>query len=409
MAAGVLHDVSLGYQLLWDTRRDLAGVQLWVDTHENQRFDPAHLLSTLGDLWHPTCRPLMLSTRSASLLADLLDLTPPALASINVLDVLLQDPAVAQRVLRAHQRGLQLVWQGEPGTQPKAAFVGCFSKCVLCLSAEEALMGLRISLRSHNGSPLRPGATSPVRAGQVYEGVASRVLAEHCLDEQGAAALLGWPTEDVLHGYRHKRIQPGQDTIAQLLQALRTDAPMDEVERRLGEDPTLAYRFLRYTNSAGLGLNREITALRQGLMVLGLGRVKSWLQEQLAHACRDPNLQPVRTTLVLRAQFMAELLQAGEGEALKRELYLCGLLSQIDLLLGEPLTSALHVIPLPERVSAAILGHSGAYWPYLDIATALETPDTAVTRAICEAHGFDAEDVNLALLRTLAALRRPAD
>jgi c-di-GMP-related signal transduction protein len=104
------------------------------------------------------------------------------------------------------------------------------------------------------------------------------------------------------------------------------------------------------------------------------------------------------------------LLNAGEGEALKRELYLCGLLSQIDLLLGEPMPSALHAIPLPERVTSAIVGQSGPYWPYLEIATALETPHTVTTRALCATHGFDEEDVNRALLRTLAALRnRPGD
>jgi c-di-GMP-related signal transduction protein len=143
--------------------------------------------------------------------------------------------------------------------------------------------------------------------------------------------------------------------------------------------------------------------------VLGLSRVKSWLLEQMPHAASDLNLQPVRTAMVLRAQFMAELLDAGEGEALKRELYLCGLLSQIDLLLGEPMPSALHAIPLPERVNAAILGQSGPYWPYLEIATALETPHTASTRALCTKNGFDEDDVNRALLRMLAALRNRPD
>jgi len=404
MTAGVLHDVSLNYQLLWNVQRQVAGVQLSVHPHEAKNIDCTHLLATLNNLCGAQRSPLYVSTASPGLLADLLDLTPPALAQLVVPDVWLLDAAMTQRMLHAHQRGLRLVWQGEPGTHPKAAHIGYFAQNMVCLSAEEALMALRIALRSNPANSPRPGFASPVRAGQVYEGVASRVLAEHCLDQHGAAALLGWPTEDVLHSYRHQRIQPDQGVITRLLQAIQADVSMEEVERRLGDDPTLAYRFLRYTNSAGLGLNREITALRQGLTVLGLSRVKSWLQEQMVHASNDLNLQPVRTSMVLRAKFMAGLLEVGEGDALKRELYLCGLLSQIDLLLGEPLTSALHGIPLPERVNAAILGKSGPYWPYLDIAAALETPHTANTRTLCEAHGFDTEDVNLALLRTLAAL-----
>ena len=409
MATGILHHVSLGYQLLWGPQRQVTGVQLRIDAHEDSAFDPAHLLAALSDLWGVQSPPLLLSTTSDTLLAALLDGMPPTLARLEVPDALLQNPVMTQRVMRGQQRGLQLLWRGEPGTHFKAAYTGCFGQSILGLSAEEALMCLRISLRSHNGSPPRPGASSPVRPGQIYEGVASRVLAEHCLDEQRASALLGWPMEDVLHGYRQRRIQPGQRAIRRLVKAIDADTSMDEIEQWLGEEPMLAYRFLRYANSAGLGLNSEVTALRQGLMVLGLSRVKSWLLEQIPHAASDLNLQPVRTAMVLRAQFMAELLDAGEGEALKRELYLCGLLSQIDLLLGEPMPGALHAIPLPERVTSAIVGQSGPYWPYLEIATALETPHTASTRALCATHGFDEEDVNRALLRALAALRSQPD
>jgi c-di-GMP-related signal transduction protein len=113
--------------------------------------------------------------------------------------------------------------------------------------------------------------------------------------------------------------------------------------------------------------------------------------------------------MVLRARFMAELLDAGESEALQRELYLCGLLSQIDLLLFEPMASALHAAPFPSRVKEAILSQDGPYWPYLDIATAVETPLLEVTQTRCATHGFDLEDVNLALLRTLAGLKKPAN
>jgi c-di-GMP-related signal transduction protein len=109
--------------------------------------------------------------------------------------------------------------------------------------------------------------------------------------------------------------------------------------------------------------------------------------------------------MVLRARIMAELLDAGEGDALKRELYLCGLLSQIDLLLAEPLVSAFKGIPLPARVTAALLGRDGPYWPYLELATALESTSGQSPRTLCQHFELDAEDVNFALLRSLTSLR----
>jgi c-di-GMP-related signal transduction protein len=217
-------------------------------------------------------------------------------------------------------------------------------------------------------------------------------------------ALLGWPMEDVLYGYRQARIQPGHQAINTLISSIDSDASMAEIEHHLSQEPLLAYRLLRYLNSAGLGLTREIDSLRQGLMVLGLSRTKTWLQDLLSNASHDPNLRPVRTAMVLRASFMAELLDAGESDALQRELYLCGLLSQIDLLLGESMAVALRTVPLPGRIKDAIVTQTGPYWPFLDVAMSLETPHPQATLARCAQHSFDLEEVNLALLHTLAEL-----
>lgn len=406
MATGVLHDVSLGYQLLWNARRQLAGVELTLAARPGSTLNTTHLLTTLSELWGPQAPALLLRTPSASLLVNLLDLTPPALAQVEVQTDMLNDPAFAQRVQRAQQRGLQLVWRGESGQPLMPVFAASFGQGIVNLSTDDALMALRVSRQLHTSSK-QPGlhAASPVRAGQIYDGVASRALAEHCLDEQAAAALLGWPVDDVLYSHRQARVQPSQQTIRRLVKAIEAEASMDDLERLLGDEPLLAYHFLRYNNSAGLGLRHEIDALRQGLLVLGLSRTRTWLQEQLPHATQDLNLQPVRQSMVLRAGLMAELLDAGESEALKRELYLCGLLSQIDVLLGEPMSSALRAIHLPSRVKEALLSQSGPYWPYLDLAMGVEAPFLEATRERCSQHGFDPEDVNLALLRTLARLR----
>ena len=76
----------------------------------------------------------------------------------------------------------------------------------------------------------------------------------------------------------------------------------------------------------------------------------------------------------MRARLMEHLLDAGDEDTLRREVFLCGMLSQIDGLLGEPLRDALHRLPLSERVNGAILGHSGPYAPFLELASALEYP-----------------------------------
>lgn len=408
MAHTVLGSVSLGYQLMWNPLRQLRGVQLFVGIDETTPVDSQHFLSAMAELWSEQAPSLLLSIQSTRLLVDILNNAPTDTPWIEVHESHLRDPAMAQRVHKAHQRGMKLIWRGDVGARPSAALAPCFLRTMVSLTAEEALAGLRVSLRKQNGADPTQASriTSPVLAGQIYEAVASRALSEHCLDEQGAWAVAGWPMEEVLLGYRYQRIQPGHRAIVRLVEAIDADHSVERIDHLLSEEPILAYRFMRYANSAGLGLGLSIESIHHGLLVLGVSLLRAWLLEQLPHATSDLNLQPVRTAMVLRAQLMAQLLDAGVSEDLRRDIYLCGLFSQIDLMLGEPLAPALARVPLSERISSAILKRTGVYMPYLDVATALELPHTHATRALCDAHKLDVEAVNQALLRTLSHVRQ---
>jgi EAL and modified HD-GYP domain-containing signal transduction protein len=344
----------------------------------------------------------LLSVRQPALLIGLLDHTLPDGVCLEVNEAALAEPELVLRVRQAHQRGTQLVWHGAPGAQPSPVLAACFVRQLRSLTTSEALLSLRVSLKKHQGSQPPHALKSPVLAGQIYEAMASQALAEHGLDEQGAWGVAGWPLEDVLHSYRHQSIQPSHHAIVKLVEATDADASLEAIEHILSEEPILAYRFLRLANSAAVGLGTEIESLRHGLMVLGYVHLKNWLLEQLPHATSDLNLQPIRTAMVVRAHLMAHLLDAGDGDDLRREVYLCGLMSQIDLLLGESPAAALQRLPLSDRVSAAVLSGTGPYAPYLDMAIALESGQAQATTSTCQAHGFDMAEVNRALLRTLA-------
>lgn len=415
-AQSVLGGLALGYQLLWGPLRKVSAVQLFVGTEPSEQapIDARHLLAVIAESWSAQSPRLILSASSPELVQDLLSHAttdvPDSDPWISIHSRLLVNPALAQHVHHAHQRGVPLVWRGEPGERPPPSLSTCFTKHMISLTAEEALTGLRVSLRKFNSAGSAQatearGLASPVEQGQIYEGLASWVLTEHCLDQQGAWAVAGWPMEDVLHGYRHQRMQPAHSTIVQLMKAVDADQSVEAIEHLLSEEPILTYRFMRYINSVGLGLRTEVESIRHGLLVLGYSLFQTWLAEQLPHATSDANLQPVRTALVIRARLMDHLLDAGDSDDLRREVYLCGLLSQIDLLLGEPLTTALLRFPLPERIVSAILNNSGPYAPYLEVATALESANTHLTHILCETHELAFEDVNRALLRTLSSIR----
>ena len=103
----------------------------------------------------------------------------------------------------------------------------------------------------------------------------------------------------------------------------------------------------------------------------------------------------------LRTFFEARAVPAFIGQAPGLQGLVYGLVL-IGFVLFEPLGTALHRLPLPGRVASAILGNTGPYAPWLQVASALESGSTRVIREVCKAHNIEADEVNRALLRALA-------
>ena len=405
MVQSVLGSLTLGYRPLWSRARKLAGIQLYVHNDASAVVDSAHLLRTLQELWSASSPPVLLSPQSHQLLCDMLEHAPRGAPWIEVRDDWLSDSTIYSRVKAAHQRGLRLVWRGDVRKLPEAEIARCFDNSLLTLRPEDAVAALQAAPAARPGAPAQPLRTpSPVLAGQMYENVTSRALMEHCLDEKNALALAGWPAEDVLYSLRNQTQQPSHAVIFKLMKAIDAEQSLETFEAIMGEDPLLAYRFMVYTNSAALGLRTGIDSLRRGLVMMGYGSIKRWLSDQLPHASTDLNMQPVREAMVMRAQLTAHLLNAGVENDLRREIYLCGLLSQLDDLMGEPLGSILRRLPLSERIYDATVLRAGPYTEGLQMAAALETNDASAIRQLCETYEMNLEEVNRALLRVLADL-----
>lgn len=427
MTATVLDCITLGYQPLWSRQRALAGIGLYARTIARPEVDipvsAQQLLDALRDMLPHDAPPVYLVPQSAPLLLDLLaHLPPPAPASavrgpvfathtfiaptLVVTAELLEGAAgVADAARRAQQRGLQLVWQGSSDHPPPDEVKTSFHRYWLTLPPPWAAAALQDAIRPvPAGSPPPPGR---LPGGHIYGGIESRTLMEYCLDRCSALGIAGWPSEDVVYSLRHQPMQPSHAVVLATLKALEGDRSAETVERILSEDPILAYRFLIYANSPGLGLRSGVESVRHGMMMLGIDTLKTWLAEQLPHASNEPVLKPINATLVMRAHLMDRLLDAGIEEALRREVTLCGLFSGLDLLLNEHLSAILQRLPLSHRIHEALVQRTGPYAAALEVMLALESGDTEHIRKVCGKHDMPPGEVNRALLHMLAGLEVP--
>ncbi|MEO8545453.1 MAG: HDOD domain-containing protein [Burkholderiaceae bacterium] len=407
MAPSSFGQLILGYQLVWNKSRQPVAMQLFMAPIEGETLEAAHFLRAVELTWSGQSPTLVLTPLDARLLAGLLENCKPDGPWLSVQQDLLEPAGIVDLLRQAQQRGVQLLWRGAAGQRPDSAIAPWFARTIISLTPGETLVGAHVALKQgRDASPAASVAGDPVLPGQIVEAVPSRLMADHCLDQSGAWGIAGWPTDDILLSHKHQAIQPSHRAIVKLVRETDADLALDLLEHTLAEEPLLAYRFLRYTNSVALGLRNNVESLRHGLMLLGLTRFKQWLLEQMPLATNEPDMEPVHTAIVMRAHLMEHLLDAGDEDTLRREVFLTGMLSQVDGLLGEPLRDALHRLPLSERVTGAILGNSGPYAPFLELARALEYPYMDMVPALCKTHELHLDDVNRTMLRVMAQLKR---
>jgi hypothetical protein len=396
MAHSVLSSISLHYEPIWGAQRNIIGIRLHLEPLPGQRTNALNIFETLETLWHDHAPTLLLSTDSRVLLQDMLDHADQHSPWIEISEDSTFDDTLHSAIHQAAARGARLIWRSTFRSAPTVALRDCFMKTVRTLSAHEALLAVKVARQGHHANP-----SSPIAAQQLYEGLGNETLVQHALDQQSALGVIGWPVDEILFQHRLEQSQPSHALTTRVIAAIEQDDSLERIEHLLGEDPVLSYRFLRYVNSAAIGAKSPIGWLRHGIMQLGLSKLQQWLLQQLEQAHHHSNLEPVRLILVLRASMMEHIADAGIEDDLRRELFLCGMLSQLDWFIGEPTGRALHRLPLPGRITSAIVAKSGPYTPYLEIATALESHSHALIRHIAQAHQLAIESINRAMLRTL--------
>jgi c-di-GMP phosphodiesterase len=407
-----LDNIALAYEPVWDKGRRICATRLTVHALDPKKLNVTQWLTFVTHALPPDAPPLLLNPVAPELLLAMLKQAPVRNTWLEVPEFIWAKPEARELLLHARRFGHQLLWRGElsrfgPYTQKFQGLRG-----MLDVSAEDALRALRSA--QQGGEFSAAGAAdrveSPIVAGQLYTGVASRAVADHALDKRQAWGVVGWPADELLSENERQPVPMDQRVMVQIMQALEAEVPIQQLGRLLVQDPVLVYRLLRMVNSAAFGLSHEVESIRHALMMLGYDKLRGWLRSAYGRASSDRSLHPVRHAMLLRARLMRLLLDANSDEELKAEVQLTGVFAQLDRLMHEPLAALLHQLPVPGRIFSTLVRRDGPYVAYLDVANAAADPArVADMPAICERSGFAMEEVNTAILELLATAREPTD
>ena len=221
-----------------------------------------------------------------------------------------------------------------------------------------------------------------------------------CIDA-GMSAAAGWFVKQPSSAPA-KQLNASQAHIVKVLNLVRKNAEVGQIESALKQDVALSYKLLRYINSAGFGLSCEVQSFKHAVTILGYDKLNKWLSLLLVTASKDPMAPTLMHTALTRARLMEQL---GHGLIDKSEydnLFITGAFSMLDLLLGVTMEQALEAMHLPEPIIDALLGRGGLYAPFLELALSCEGSDAATLADQAGMLGLSGDQLNRAQLGALA-------
>lgn len=154
-----------------------------------------------------------------------------------------------------------------------------------------------------------------------------------------------------------------------LAELQKNEPDYEHLEKLLVQDPHLCVLLLRYTNSAMNRGREEITSISQALKRLGVDRMRN-IVTTLMLASNGPCSRLMMLLTLTRASMCENLAKGMELDP--RTAFMLGMLSKVDVLMGERLASVLEKLPLDKALVAALLRREGPYGKLLRLVEAFE-------------------------------------
>jgi c-di-GMP-related signal transduction protein len=392
---------AIARQAILDAKRTVFGYELFdrsqaPDEH-TAASDAAMLFNVLSHADHEALidhKTIFINCTHQTLAGGHLELIQPERAVLEIPPLPQPDAEDiemhAQTLTGIFQRGFRLAFDESVLSEPYASWLPLASFIKIDISRHTEQVVAQIIRYAQQNTPAQLIAEKVETAAQ-----------HEMLAQQGVTLFQGyWFAKPVL--ITGQTLRPAQAAIIQLMNLVRKQASTAEIEEVLKREPTLSFNLLRFINSSGFGLNREVTSFRHAVMLLGLKKLFRWAALLMTTSQAAGSSPAVCTMAVVRGRLM-ELLAT---EVLPPEeidnAFVVGVFSLLDTMLGMPMNKALEGVLLPESVTDALLHQGGILAPFLALTQACESADDEAFATLADQLHLNNQQVNWAHLQALA-------
>lgn len=168
-------------------------------------------------------------------------------------------------------------------------------------------------------------------------------------------------------------VSQGRLALIEMLNLLRRDADLGDIAKMAKRDPGVAVKLVAMANSPLLSLSQPVTGIEQAILLLGREQLYRWISIGLFRAGAGLPRDEILLELALaRGRFLEMIGRGRHGKAECDEMFLVGLLSLLDSLLGVPMATVLERLHLSAALRDVLLHSEGPLGRYLMLAIAVE-------------------------------------
>jgi EAL and modified HD-GYP domain-containing signal transduction protein len=165
-----------------------------------------------------------------------------------------------------------------------------------------------------------------------------------------------------------------------ILKIIESDDPdLDILAEAISTDVSVSFRLLTYLNSAAFSFQHKIQSIRQAINMLGVIKMKNWLRAVLLAdmAQQGDNPQELVLLSLQRGRFLEHIGREYDFWGFDPgSLFLLGLFSLIDAILGMPTSKVVEYLPLDEKMKQALCRDpNNEYQPLMELMECIEDAD----------------------------------
>ncbi len=191
-----------------------------------------------------------------------------------------------------------------------------------------------------------------------------------------------------------KNLSPSQMAMAELLyETSKTDLDLNSITSVFERDVSLSYKLLRYANSAIFKRRNEISTIKQALVILGSGELKRFIGLMFAITANPNKPSELINLAMTRAKFCELVAEDIRSQLDTSIAFLTGLLSMIDAILDEDMTSILEKLPLSEDIKQPLLTKKGVMAALIKLVEFIEQAQWDKTTLVMEKLSLDKDKV----------------